>query len=81
MTTNLLALSTYGLLTCSSDRKVEDSNLYRWLRSREPCHFLPALEALNHPFAIGQGGEEVTSRADVLGDGTIRREEALGVPW
>src|SRR5215211_2232392 len=74
------ALSTYCLLTCLSARKVEDPQRFRYLRSSEPCHFLPALEALDHLFSIGPGGEAVASRAEMLGNGTIRGEESLGVP-
>jgi hypothetical protein len=64
---------------CSSDREVEDSHQYRCLCCREPCDFLPALEALEHLLAIGLGGEEVTSRAEVLGNETIGGEEPLCV--
>jgi hypothetical protein len=73
-------LPTYGPLTGSLDRKVKDPYRSRYLRSREPCHFLPALEPLDHLLSIGLGAEKVTSWADVLGDGSVRREKALGVP-
>src|SRR5262249_22014962 len=42
---------------------------------------LPGVESLSHHLTVFGGGEEVTSRAEVLGDGPIGREEALGVPW
>jgi hypothetical protein len=67
------------MLSGSSDRKVEDLHRSRCLRGRAPCHFLPALEALDHFLSIGQGGKEVASRAEVLGNGTIGGKEALGV--
>jgi hypothetical protein len=41
---------------------------------------MPALEALGHLLAILEGREPVASRAEVLGDGTIGREEPLRVP-
>ena len=74
------ALSTYCLWTYPSARKVEDPHRSRYLRSREPCHFLPALEALDHLFSIGPGGKAVASREEMLGSGPIRGEESLGVP-
>jgi hypothetical protein len=43
-------------------------------------HVLPALELLSHFSAILEGGEPVASRSEVLGDGTIRGEEALCIP-
>jgi hypothetical protein len=49
---------------------------YGWARD-----LLPYLESLNHPLAILGGVESVASRSEVLGDGTIRREKPLGVPW
>jgi hypothetical protein len=41
---------------------------------------LPGVESLPQLLTVCGGGEEVTSRAEVLRDGTIGREEALGVP-
>jgi hypothetical protein len=43
-------------------------------------HVLPALESVRHFSAILGGGEPVASWSEVLGDGTIRGEEPLGVP-
>jgi hypothetical protein len=40
---------------------------------------LPDSESLPHLLTAFGGAEEVPSRAEVLGDGTIGREEALGV--
>jgi hypothetical protein len=42
--------------------------------------FLPGVESVPHFLTAFGGAEEVPSRAEVLGDGTIGREEALGVP-
>jgi hypothetical protein len=42
---------------------------------------LPGAESLPQFSTVFGGGEGMTSRAEVLCDGTIRREEALGVPW
>src|SRR5215510_2579622 len=36
---------------------------------------LPGVESLSHHLTVFGGGEEVTSRAEVLGDGPIGREE------
>ena len=69
------------MLMCSSARKVEDLHRYRCLRCREPCDFLPALEALDHLLSIGLGGEAVASRSEMLGEGTIGGEKPLGAPW
>ena len=41
--------------------------------------FLPDLEALRHLLTVLRGGEPVAPRAEVLRDGTVGREEALGV--
>ena len=40
---------------------------------------LPGIESLLHLLTVFGGGEEVTSRAEVLRDGTIRREERKNV--
>jgi hypothetical protein len=69
------------MLMCSSDRKVEAPRRYRCLRGREPCHFLPALKALDQLLSIGLGREVVASRSEMLGEGTRRGEKPLGVPW
>ena len=74
------ALSTYCLLTSSSARKAEDLHRYRCLRGREPCHFLPALEALDHLCSLGWGGKEGASRSAGLGHGPRGGEAALGLP-
>jgi hypothetical protein len=42
--------------------------------------FLPDLESLGHLLAIRGSGKPVASRAEVLGNGTIGGEEALGMP-
>jgi hypothetical protein len=42
---------------------------------------LPGAESLPQLSTVVGGGEAMTLRAEVLRDGTIRREEALGVPW
>ena len=56
--------------------------LTRCLGGHDRAHDLwPALEALSHVWAILGGREPVASRSDVLGDGTIRGEKPLGVPW
>jgi hypothetical protein len=60
---------------------MEDPHRYRCLRCREPRDFLPALKALDHFLSIGLGGEAVASWSEVLGEGTIRGEEALCMPW
>jgi hypothetical protein len=44
-----------------------------------PRDFMPDLEALGHNVAIHGGREPVASRVEVLRDGTIGREESLGV--
>ena len=54
---------------------------YRCLRCREPCNFLPALEALDHLLSIGLGGEAVASRSEMLGEGTICGEKPLCMPY
>jgi hypothetical protein len=36
---------------------------------------------LDHFLSIGLGGEAVASWSEVLGEGTIRGEEALCMPW
>jgi hypothetical protein len=38
---------------------------------------VPALESLGHGVVVRRGGEPVESRSKVLGDGIIRRQEAL----
>jgi hypothetical protein len=51
------------------------------LMPRQPYarHFLPALEASPHLLAVDESREQVPSRAEVSGDGTIGREESLHV--
>jgi Homeodomain-like domain len=57
----------------------------RWPEASRLCgggearDVLPGAESLPQLSTIFGGGEEVTSRAEVLRDGTICREEALGV--
>lgn len=46
-----------------------------------PRNFVPDLESLGHGLAIRGSGEPVASRAEVLGDRTIRSEKTLGLPW
>jgi hypothetical protein len=41
----------------------------------------PCLELLRHLLTVFGGRVEVTSRAEVLDNGAIGGEEALGVPW
>ncbi len=57
-------------------RLPEASHLCGGGKARE---FLPGVESLPQLLTVFGGGEEVTSRAEVLRDGTICREEALGV--
>jgi hypothetical protein len=45
-----------------------------------PCHFVPDLKSLGHDVAIHGGRKSVASWAEMLGDQSIRREEALGMP-
>jgi hypothetical protein len=40
---------------------------------------MPGVESFPHLFTAFEGVEEVTSRAEVSGEGIICREEALGV--
>jgi hypothetical protein len=40
---------------------------------------LPGVGSFPYRLTVFRGGEKVTSRAEVLGDRTIRREKALGV--
>jgi hypothetical protein len=60
---------------------VEDLHRYRCRRGREPYHFLPALEALDHLLAIDGGGELVASGSEVLGNGPIGGKEPLRLAW
>src|SRR5262245_478232 len=41
---------------------------------------LPGVESLPELLTVSGGGEKVTSQAEVVGDGTIGGEEALGMP-
>ena len=58
----------------------------RWPEASRLCgggkarDVLPGVESLSHHLTVFGGGEEVTSRAKVWRDGTIRREEALRMP-
>jgi hypothetical protein len=54
------------------------SRLYGGGETRD---FLPTVESLLHLVMAYGSEEKVTSWADVLGDGTIGREEALGMTW
>jgi hypothetical protein len=47
----------------------------------QPRDFPPDLESVPHLLAIHWGREPVAPRSEVLGNGTIRREKPLGVPW
>lgn len=42
---------------------------------------LPGVESLPQLLTVLGGGQSVTPWAEVLGDGTMRREKALGVSW
>ena len=57
-------------------RLPESSRLCGGGRARD---VLPGVESVPHFLTAFEGAEEVPSRAEVLGDGTIGREEALGV--
>ena len=41
--------------------------------------FLPAVEPVFHFLTVRRRGESVTTRPEMLRDGTVGREEALGV--
>ena len=42
---------------------------------------LPAVESVLHFVTVGRRGESVTTWAEVLQDGTVGREEPLGITW
>jgi hypothetical protein len=66
----------------SSGREVGELHVTRPLGGDDRArHVLPDLESLRHFSAILCGGKPVASRSAVLGDGTIRGEKPLGVPW
>jgi hypothetical protein len=50
-------------------------------RGRKACDLLLGVRSLLHLSPIGRSGKSILSWAEVLSDGTIRRKEALGVPW
>ena len=45
------------------------------------CDFLPAVESVLHFLTVGRRRKSMTTWAEMLGDGTIGREEPLGVTW
>ena len=45
------------------------------------CNVLPGIASLPHLLTIGRGGIAMTSWAEMLGNGTIRGKESLGMPW
>jgi hypothetical protein len=74
-------MSTYCRLRPSSGKKGYPPIGIGPLCCRRSRDFVPALEALDHFLSIGLSGEAVASWSEVLGEGTIRGEEALGMPW
>ena len=44
------------------------------------CHFGPTRESLPHLFAVLRRGQQMPSGSEVLGNGSIRGQKALGMP-
>jgi hypothetical protein len=75
----LSALSTYCVQRRSSGNKVYTPMGLGFLCCCSSSDFVPDLESLSHFLAIRGGREQVTSRSEVLGNGSIRRKKALGM--
>jgi hypothetical protein len=66
----------------SSGREAGGLHLARPLGGYDRARNLPPdLESFDQCLAVLGSGEPVASQSEVLGDGTIRGEKALGVPW
>ena len=76
--TRLSALSTYCLLMCSSDRKVEEPHRYH-LPTRQLVLLLLASSGSVGPSLVDRlGGEAVASRSEMLSEEDHRRRETVG---
>src|SRR5262249_22686898 len=82
--TTLTQLGVVNLfvLTSSSGREVRGWHLTRPIGGHDRARDLPPdIESVGHGLAIHGGREEVAPWSEMRGDGTVRHEKALRVPW